>query len=130
MDINQTLANGDTIIFGTQCNLDTGGGIWQYTTAVNPTTSQWNDSTATCTRAQWTLNAWHHVVINYHRVSGIVTYDSVIFDNATQAMGNSGNSEFTIGFVPLGNIVVNFQLDGNGSGGTTGYLDETNINRY
>ncbi len=131
MDINQTLADGTTVIFGTQCNLDQSGGIWQYTTAVNSTTSQWLDSTIPCTRAGWTANAWHHVILNSHRVAGVVTYDSVVFDGTTTSFGGlGGNSDFTLGFVPLGNIVVNFQIDGNGSGGTTGYLDLTNINRY
>lgn len=132
LDINQTLSNGNTVIYGTQCNLDQSGGIWQYTTALNPTTSQWLNSTIPCTRAQFTANTWHHIILNSHRDAvGTVTYDSVVFDGTSTSFGGlGGNSAFTLGFIPLGNIVINFQIDGNGAGGTTGYLDLTTVNRY
>jgi hypothetical protein len=130
MDINQDIPGGDTIIYGVQCAFAVG--FWQYTTATNPTTSQWNSTTTPCTKTTWTANTWHTVSLASHRVGGVVTYDSVTFDGVTSNFaGASGNSEFTIGFSPVGLLLLNFQIDGdNTSNGTTTYLDNFSLTHY
>lgn len=129
LDINQTLADGTTIIFGTQCNLT--AGVWDYTSNLAGN-AHWNHSTIPCTSSQIPSNTWVHVVITSHRVGGLVTYDSVcVGSTCTNFTNATVNSQFSLGFLPLGNIVVNFQLNGDGASFTSNaYLDETNIYRY
>ena len=68
MDLNQVMPNGQTVIFGFQC--DGWSGTWDYT--VNAGTpqkpvDQWLHSTASCNPRSWTTNTWHHVQISYSR---------------------------------------------------------------
>ncbi len=61
-DMNQVIANGETVIFGVQC--DGYSSTWDYTTNAGTPESfsdQWLHSTAPCNPRTWTLNAWHHV---------------------------------------------------------------------
>lgn len=61
-DMNQVMANGETVIFGVQC--DGYSSTWDYTTNAGKPESfsdQWLHSTAPCNPRTWTLNAWHHV---------------------------------------------------------------------
>lgn len=121
LDYNQVLANGDTVIFGTQCNF--AGGKWQYTTNLNG--AHWNDSNVACVK--WS-KAWHHIQLLFHRDSiGIVTYDSVTFDEVeTKFVGAVGASNFPLKW-PVGSQVVNVQIDGDAAGSTTAYVDLLNI---
>ncbi len=123
-DLNQVLANGETVIFGTQCNL--GAGKWQYTTKVSGK-AHWNSSAISCPRMS--ANSWHHLKIRFHRdAAGVVTYDSVAFDDVTRSFGASGPSSFTLDWKPLGTRVVNFQIGGDSTVGSTAvYLDSLSI---
>ena len=126
IDLNQVTANGDTVIFGMQCNFPRG--VWQYTTNRSGH-AHWNDSNVACSRKVWTGGAWHHVILKYHRdAAGNVTYDSVNFDaRRSELIGASGPSDFNLGW-EVGRLVANLQIGGNGGfSGTTAFLSSFTI---
>ena len=126
-DLNQVLPNTETIIFGTQCSFAVGK--WEFTTKVG-TSAHWNISNATCSRALWTVDTWHHLVLQFHRdATGVVTYDSVSLDDNVQAFVDaSGPSKFALHWYPPGLQVVNVQIGGDKSANrTTAYLDSVSV---
>lgn len=131
MDTNQVMANGQTVIFGVQC--DGYSGTWDYTenqgTPQNPT-DVWLHSTAACNPRNWSTNAWHHVQISYSRdAQGNVTYGSVWLDRAEQSLNVTVPSAFALGWQSA--LLTNFQVDGLGtSGSTTVYLDNLVVYRW
>lgn len=133
MDMNQVVANGNTVIYGVQC--DGYSGTWDYTinagTPANPI-DKWVHSTAACTApSKWAPNTWHHVQIAYSRDSaGNVTYQSVVLDGVeSDFTGAVGNSAFTLGWAST--LLTNFQIDGLGpTGSTTAYLDNLTVYRW
>ncbi len=132
MDLNQVLSNGDTVIFGVQC--DGWSGTWDYTvnagTRTNPV-DQWVQSNVPCAAPKtWTANTWHHIQIAYSRDAvGNVTYESVVLDGVQSAFsGATGNSAFSLGWAST--LLTNFQLDGMGSGSTVAYVDNLSISRW
>jgi hypothetical protein len=132
MDTNQVIANGDTVIFGFQC--DGYSKTWDYTANQGTPTSPndvWVHSSATCNPQSWSANAWHHVQISYsHDNSGNVTYESVSLDGAQQTINATVNSAFALGW-GAGALLTNFQIDGMGTSGTTTvYLDNLKIYRW
>ena len=132
MDMNQVIANGDTIIYAFQC--DGWSGTWDYSenagTASNPQVRWVPAKGTTCNPRKWTTNTWHHVQVWYSRDgSGNVTYHSVWFDNVEQPINATVFSEFDLGWAPV--LVTNFQLDGVGSSGSgTAYLDNLTVYRW
>lgn len=115
MDSNQVYdSSGDVLIYGTQC---AGGSYlhWQYTT--DPGKDTWNNSAISCNPANWSANNWHHVQIATHRSGAIAYYDTVTFDGTTYTLNDSGNSSFALKW-GLGDLLLNFQVDGNGSSGS------------
>ncbi len=131
MDMNQTLSNGQTVIFGVQC--DGYSGTWDYTTnAGSPQNLQdrWVHSNAACNPAKWSTYTWHHVQMSYSRDAyGDVTYHSVWLDGAQQEIGATAPSAFALGWGST--LLTNFQVDGLGSGGApTVYLDNLTISRW
>ena len=130
-DMNQVMANGQTVIFGVQC--DGYSSTWDYTTnAGTPDypVDQWLHSTAACNPQQWTTNTSHHLVINYSRdIAGNVTYKNVSLDNFVQQINETVPSAFALGWAQV--LLTNFQIDGMGGYGTaTVYLDQLNITRW
>lgn len=133
MDLNQVLANGDTVIYGVQCDGYTG--TWDYTvnsgTPANPIDT-WIHSNAQCPKpSTWTANTWHHVQIAYSRDAvGNVTYESAILDGNESDFQNAiGNSAFTLGWGSV--LLTNFQIDGKGSSGSTNvYVDNMTVYRW
>jgi hypothetical protein len=131
MDINQVMQNGQTAIFGFQC--DGYSKTWDYTinngTPENPSDG-WVHSTQTCDVQDWSVNTWHHVQILYSRDdSGNVTYQSVWLDDVEQDIAATVPSAFALGWGP--DLVTNLQVDGLGaSGSSTVYLDETTVYRW
>jgi hypothetical protein len=131
-DLEQTMANGQTVIMGFQC--DSWVDRWDY--AVNsgsPTkpNDTWMHSYAPCNVHAWGANQWHHVQIYYTRNdSGWVTYNSVWLDGTEQALNFTVFSGYALGWGPA--ILTNFQIDGNSSGTTWGnvYLDELTVYRW
>jgi hypothetical protein len=131
MDLNQVMPNGQTVIFGFQC--DGWSNTWDYT--VNAGTpqkpiDQWLHSTAYCNPRTWSTNVWHHVQVSYSRDSaGNVTYKSVWLDGVEQDLYVTAPSAFALGWGPA--LLTNFQVDGIGvSGSSTVYLDNLTVYRW
>ena len=74
LDVDQVTANGETIIFGTQCS--SVSGTWEYTYASGGH-AHWKPSNIACNPQNWKPNKWHHIQIQAHRVGDVVTYDWV-----------------------------------------------------
>jgi hypothetical protein len=131
MDLNQTMSNGQTALFGFQCDGYTS--TWDYTKNAGTPTSpndQWVHSGAYCNTRTWSQKTWHHVQVSYSRDdSGNITYHSVWLDGAEQSINATVNSAFALGWGPT--LTTNFQVDGLGAGGTaTVYLDDLTISRW
>jgi hypothetical protein len=132
MDLNQVMSNGQTVIFGFQC--DGWSGTWDYTANKGTPTKpndQWVHSSAKCNPHSWGANAWHHVQISYSRNdSGVVNYKSVWLDGAEQGINATASSAFALGWAPT--LTTNFQLDGatSSSGSSTVYLDDLIVYRW
>ena len=129
MDMNQVIANGDTVIYGFQC--DGYSGTWDY--ALNPgqPAGRWHHSNVACPDPKtWTPNTWHHVEISYSRDGDIVTYETVALDGQqSDIVGATGNSASPLGWGQT--LLTNFQLDGHGSDGSiTAYVDKLTISRW
>jgi hypothetical protein len=128
MDMNQVMPNGQTAIFGFQC--DGYSGTWDYT--VNAGTpqqpkDQWWHSYSECNPREWSPNTWHHIQISYSRDSvGNVTYKSVWLDNVESDIYLTVPSAFALGWSPT--LLTNFQVDGLGANGSSQvYLDDLTI---
>jgi hypothetical protein len=131
MDINQVMDNGQTVIYGFQC--DGYSGTWDYSKNAGTPEKQkgeWLHSNAGCDPRTWSANTWHHVQIEFSRDdAGKVTYDSVWMDGKEQKIGVTAASAYALGWGS--NLVTNFQVDGHGAGGkSTVYLDELTIYRW
>ncbi|HUA98376.1 MAG TPA: hypothetical protein VMA34_08625 [Terracidiphilus sp.] len=128
MDMNQVMANGETVIYGFQC--DGWSNTWDYTanegTPTNPS-DQWLHTQAPCSPRNWSTNAWHHVQISYSRDQyGTVTYNSVWLDGLEQDLHATVSSAFALGWGSV--LLTNFQVDGMGaSGSSTVYLDNLTV---
>lgn len=130
-DMNQVMANGQTVIYGVQC--DGWSLTWDYTENTGtPTTynDQWIHSTQICNPQAWSLNTWHHVQMSYSRDnSGNVTYQSVWLDGVEQPLNVTVNSSFALGWSST--LLTNFQIDGyTTSGSATAYLDNLTVSRW
>jgi len=126
------MANGDTVIFGFQC--DYWSQTWDYT--ANAGTPQapsdvWRHSTSACNVQNWTTNTWHHVQITYLRDSlGNATYQSVWLDNVEQDLNITVPDTFELGWSPT--LLNNFQVDSMTSVDATNtvYLDNLTVYRW
>ena len=130
MDMNQVIPNGDTVIYGFQC--DGWNGVWDYTeNAGSPTkpVDKWVSTGQACNPRSWSVNVWHHVQIAYSRTSsGVVTYKTVALDGKEQTINKTAASAWAAGWAPT--LLTNFQIDGYGSGSATVYLDELTVSRW
>lgn len=130
MDMNQVIPNGDTVIYGFQC--DGWNGVWDYTeNAGTPTkpVDKWVSTGQACNPRSWGVNAWHHVQIAYSRTSsGVVTYKTVALDGKEQTINKTHASAWAAGWAPT--LLTNFQIDGDGSGSATLYLDSLTVSRW
>jgi len=132
LDMNQVMANGQTVIYGFQC--DGWSGTWDYT--ANAGTPQnyidtWIHSAAPCNLQNWAQNTWHHVQISYSRDdNGNVTYNSVWLDNVEQDLNATVPSAFDLGWGSV--LLTNLQVDGNtsGSSSSTLYMDKLTVYRW
>jgi len=132
LDLNQVMSNGQTVIFGFQC--DGWSNTWDY--AMNSGTpqkhvAQWIHTAQSCNPRKWTTNTWHHVQISYSRDgSGYVTYKSVWFDGMRQDINATAPSAFALGWGPA--LLVNFQVDGSTStsGSAIVYVDNLSVYRW
>ena len=132
MDMNQVIANGETVIYGFQC--DGYSSTWDYT--INKGTPSapidaWEHSSVPCNPRNWSPNTWHHVQVAYARDSnGVVTYESVWFDGVqSNFTGATGSSAFALGWGST--LLTNFQIDGLGaSGSVKAYMDNMTVYRW
>jgi hypothetical protein len=131
MDLNATMPNGQTVIFGFQCSGYSG--TWEYSenlgTPQHPK-GQWAATKAPCNVANWTPNIWHHVQVSYSRDdSGKATYKAVYFDGVKSDINVTVLAARAMGWGS--SIVTNFQIDGRGaSGSATLYLDNLVVYRW
>jgi hypothetical protein len=131
MDMNQVMANGQTVIFGFQCDGYTE--TWDYTTnAGTPERpeDQWVHSSAPCNPRKWATGVWHHIQIAYSRDDeGNVTYKYVTFDGVKKTLNETTPSAFALGWGPT--LLTNFQIDGlGGYGSATVYVDNLAVYRW
>jgi hypothetical protein len=131
LDMNQVTTNGQTVIYGFQCDGYTR--TWDYTQNAGTPQSpndQWLHSAASCNLQTWAPNAWHHVQISYSRDNaGNVTYKSVWLDGVQQDINATVPSSFALGWGST--LLTNFQVDGlGGYGSSTLYLDSLTIYRW
>jgi hypothetical protein len=131
IDTDQVMSNGQTVIFGVQC--DGYSGTWDVTkNAGTPQNykGQWVHSKAPCNPRKWATNTWHHLQIQYSRDDfGNVSYKAVWFDGAKQSLNATVPSAFALGWGSV--LLTNFQIDGLGaSGSSTVYLDQLTIYRW
>jgi hypothetical protein len=133
MDLNQVLSNGDTVIFGFQC--DGYSGTWDYTLNLGTPTvpeGHWEHSNVACPDPKtWTPNTWHNVQVSYSRdAAGNVTYESVVLDGQqSDFIGATGNSAFSLGWGST--LLTNFQIDGHGATGSANvYVDNLSVSRW
>jgi hypothetical protein len=131
MDLNQVMPNGQTVIYGFQC--DGYSGDWDYSankgTPKKPNVS-WVHSGAKCNVRDWSANTWHHVQVSFSRTStGKVTYKAVWLDGVEHALNVTVLSAYALGWSP--SLSTNFQVDGLGSSGSiTLYLDKLVVYRW
>ncbi len=129
MDLNQVLSDGNTVIYGFQC--DAWSKTWDYgenSGSISNPNAHWIHSNQTCNPQQWTANAWHHIQVQYSRDStGNVTYKAVWLDGAEQDLNVTVLSAFGLGWGP--SLNSNFQIDGftSTSGSSTVYLDNLTL---
>lgn len=130
MDVNQVMPNGQTAIFGIQC--DGQSGRWDYTVnrgSAKHYEDKWVPSSPACNPREWSVNTWHHVQFSYSRNdSGVINYKYVMLDGAKSEINATVFSGFELRWPPL--IITNFQIDGYGSGTSTVYLDDLTISRW
>jgi len=131
MDMNQVMANGQTVIYGFQC--DGYSKTWDYTAnGGTPQTyvDQWVKSGAPCDLQSWSRDTWHHVQIAYSRDSaGNVTYESVWLDDVEQDIDATVPSSFALGWSST--LLTNLQVDGMGaSGSSTVWMDDLTVYRW
>jgi len=130
LDLNQVMANGATVIYGTQCSTYSRTWEWTYYSSG----WHWHSSNIPCDTRKWTPNTWHHIQIGLHRDSnGYVTHDWVDFDGTHSTFsGSTSNSAKQLGWAK-GSLVMNVQLDGYnkpGSGEVTAYFHKTTYYRW
>ena len=131
MDLNQVMANGQTVIFGFQCDGYTE--TWDYTTNAGTPESpmdEWRHSSAPCNPRNWTTGVWHHIQIAYSRDDeGNATYEYVTFDGVQKTLNETVPSAFALGWGPT--LITNFQIDGlGGYGSATVYVDNLTVYRW
>jgi hypothetical protein len=131
MDLNQVMPNGQTVIFGMQCDGYTG--TWDYNanwTGPSKPSNAWMHSTAPCHIRNWGRNQWHHLQLSYSRTDyGVVTYKAVYIDGKEQVINKTAPSAYALGWAPV--LLTNFQVDGLGpSGSVTLYVDNLTIHRW
>jgi hypothetical protein len=131
MDMNQVIGNGQTVLYGFQC--DGYNGVWDYTTNAgtpNNPVDHWIHSNQPCNPQNWAPNTWHHVQVTYSRDTwGNVTYQSVWLDGVEEDINATVPSAFALGWAPV--LLTNFQVDGMGSSGQpTVYVDQLSVSRW
>ena len=131
-DVNQVMANGNTVLIGIQCDGYTGK--WAYNinkgTTAHPQPAWVGKSGTSCNPRSWAQDKWHHVQASFYRSStGEVTYHSVWLDGVESKFDVQAYAGADLGWDPV--INTQFQVDGLGSSGTiTTYVDNLTISAW
>lgn len=131
LDLNQVMPNGQTVIFGMQCDGYTY--TWDYNanwTGPSKPSNKWEHSSAPCNIRSWGRNQWHHIQLSYSRNDyGVVTYKAVYVDGKEESINKTAPSAYALGWAPV--LLTNFQVDGlGGSGSVTLYMDNLTVYRW
>ncbi len=131
MDLDQTMSNGQTVVFGFQC--DGNSGTWDYSENLGSASSPkgyWKHSNAGCNPRSWSTDTWHHVQISYSRsTNGWITYKSVTLDGVEKTLNATVFGARDMGWGS--SLTINFQVDGRGTkGSSTVYLDDLTLKRW
>lgn len=131
LDLYQTMSNGQTLIFGVQC--DGYSNTWDYTenlgTPENPR-GHWVHTRQACDVRKWSTYQWHHVQMSYSRDDdGKVTYKSIYLDGIRSPINATVLSAHLLGWGST--LLTNFQIDGRRSrGSATVYLGALTVSRW
>ncbi len=130
-DLYQTMPNGQTVIFGVQC--DGYSSTWDFTENLGTPTSpkgHWAHTGVWCNPRSWTRYKWHHVQMEYSRDNyGTITYKYVWFDGVQKSIWHTVLGAYAAGWSPT--LLTNFQVDGLGSSGSqVVYLDDLTVKRW
>jgi len=131
MDVDQTLANGNTVILGTQCSAVTTS--WEYAWTVGPHLDHWWSTNLPCNPQLWAANVWHHIQIGMHHDSkGVVTHDWVTLDGVTNTFANGTRMSSHFAHWAPGVTNTQFQIEGSSpsTGTVTAYAHKLTIYRW
>jgi hypothetical protein len=131
MDMNQVMPNGQTVIYGFQC--DGYSSTWDVTANTGSPSKphdEWIHTGAHCNPRSWSQYAWHHVQVQYSRSSsGVVTFHYVWLDGARTTLNKTVAAAFALGWSPT--LLTNFQVDGLGTSGSVQvYMDDLTVYRW
>ena len=132
LDLNQVLSNGQTMLYGIQCN--GWSSTWDFSTNRGSATSpkpHWVNTSAYCNPHSWGTNQWHHIQLLYSRNdSGWITYKTVTLDGKVFNIWTTAYSAYALGWGP--SLMVNVQVDGStsGSGGSHIFIDNMTVSRW
>ena len=132
LDLNQVVSNGQTILYGIQCN--GWSSTWDFSTnrgSASSPSPHWVNTSAYCNPHSWSTNQWHHVKLLYSRNdSGWITYKSVALDGNVFNIGVTTYSAYALGWGP--SLIANVQVDGSssGSGGSHIFVDNMTVYRW
>jgi hypothetical protein len=130
-DVNQTMSDGDTVMFGVICDGYTKH--WAYTvntgSGSNPSPRHITKSGTSCNPRVWSQDKWHHLQAYYSRDdSGYITYHSVWLDGTESKIDERVFGKYDLGWGPV--INTQFQVDGLGSSNAAVYLANLNVSRW
>lgn len=130
-DINQTMANGQTVLVGVQCDGYTNH--WAYTVNTGSASNvkpRWYSKTSTyCNPRSWSQYKWHHVQFSFSRTSsGTIYYHSIWLDGNESTLNTTAFGAADLHWGPT--INTQFQIDGLGTGSVTAYIDALRIYRW
>jgi hypothetical protein len=130
-DINQTMSDGKTVMFGIVCDGYTQH--WAYTVNTgsdsNPRPRHATQNGTYCNPRAWTQYTWHHLQAYYSRDdSGYITYHSVWLNGSEFKMDETVFGKYALGWGPV--INTQFQVDGLGSNHNTIYLANLKVYRW
>lgn len=130
LDINHTMANGETVLLATQCSGVTKS--WEYGFTVGKLDHWWSTNLK-CDPTTWAPNVWHHVQIGmHHDDNGVVTHDWVTLDGVYTPFENATREAAHFDEWAPGITNTQFQIEGtnSGTGSVTAYIHKLTVYRW
>lgn len=130
LDNNQIDAQGNTYIYGCQCN--SADGAWDVASSDPQTKSnKWNPTPVKGSPANFPPNQWLHFELAHHRDdAGNITYDAIHFNGVTEPVGMTVVGAMPLGWTPDGDLLVNFQINGLGNGQMSVWASNLRVARW